>query len=137
MLFSLIRTALCVVPAFVATMAAARVSSPTPTSDTASTWRTLRVGGGGYLSGIDISPDGQGKLVWADTYGAYAWDAARQQWRQLVTAQTMPVSDQGMHNDPGVYEIRLAPSDPRRLYMAFDGYVFRSDNGGYNLIRTQ
>ena len=113
------------------------VSSPSPTPTAALEWRPLRVGAGGYLTGLDISPDGKVKLVRADTYGAYAWNPSRRQWRQLVTAQSMPASDRVLHDNPGVYEIRVAPSDSARFYMAFDGFVYRSDDAGHNWRRTQ
>jgi photosystem II stability/assembly factor-like uncharacterized protein len=101
-----------------------------------SEWRPLRVGAGGYLTGLDISPDGKVKLVRTDTYGAYAWNPSRREWRQLVTAQSMPESDRFLHDNPGVYEIRVAPSDPERFYMAFDGFVYRSDDAGHSWRRT-
>ncbi len=52
-------------------------------------WRTLRIGGG-WLTSIDISPDGATRVVRTDTYGAYIWDQERAEWRQLVTAGSMP-----------------------------------------------
>lgn len=101
-----------------------------------SKWRPLRIGGGGFLTGLDISPDGRVKLVRADTYGAYAWEASRRQWRQLVTAQSLPAGDRTLRYEAGVYEIRVAPSEPQRFYMAFDGFVYRSDDAGRNWRRT-
>lgn len=128
------------VAAVLATFAVAAGSSAlsqSPERPAASQWRPLKVGAGGFLTGLDISPDGKVKLVRADTYGAYLWDESRREWRQLVTAQSMPASDQTLHQDPGVYEIRVAPSDPERFYMAFDGLIYRSDNAGRNWRRTQ
>jgi photosystem II stability/assembly factor-like uncharacterized protein len=100
-------------------------------------WRPLRIGAGGFLTGLDISPDGKVKLVRADTYGAYEWSPSRRQWRQLVTAQSMPASDRIAQDNAGVYEIRVASSDPRRFYMAFEGFVYRSDDAGHSWRRTQ
>jgi len=109
-------------------------SSPKPAAGFG--WRPLRVGAGGFLTGLDLSPDGKVKLARADTYGAYAWDPSRRRWRQLVTAQSMPASDHVLHDDPGVYEICMAPSDPQRFYMAFDGLVYRSNDAGHSWRRT-
>jgi photosystem II stability/assembly factor-like uncharacterized protein len=100
------------------------------------TWRTLRVGGGGFLTGIDISSDGSTRLARADTYGAYIWHAAVSEWIQLVTSSSMPASDVKVDSSAGVYEIRVAPSEPNRLYMAYRGYIYRSDDRGNRWIRT-
>jgi hypothetical protein len=100
------------------------------------TWRPLRVGGGGFLTGIDISSDGSTRLVRADTYGAYIWHAPTSEWIQLVTSSSMPASDVKVDSNAGVYEIRVAPSEPNRLYMAYRGYIYRSDDRGNRWIRT-
>jgi len=100
------------------------------------TWRQLRVGAGGWLTGIDISSDGSTRVVRSDTYGAYIWDAPGAQWMQLVTTNSMPVADIGVDSNAGVYEIRVAPSRSTRLFMAFRGYVYRSDDRGGRWIRT-
>jgi photosystem II stability/assembly factor-like uncharacterized protein len=131
------RITLCGFLALFAVPASPSASSQSRTPTAVFKWRPLKVGAGGFLTGLDISPDGKVKLVRADTYGAYAWDPSLRQWRQLVTAQSMPASDQVLHDNPGVYEIRVAPSDPERFYMAFDGFVYRSDNAGRSWRRTQ
>jgi len=100
------------------------------------TWRPLRVGAGGFLTGLDISPDSSVRVVRTDTYGAYTWDASHSIWVQLVTANSMPAADVRVDNNAGVYEIRIAPSLPTRLYMAYQGFVYRSDTGGSKWART-
>ena len=52
-------------------------------------WQTLKVGAGGWLTGMDIAPDGT-MVVRADTYGAYIWNGT--QWQQLVTSTSMPAA---------------------------------------------
>jgi photosystem II stability/assembly factor-like uncharacterized protein len=99
-------------------------------------WHPLRIGAGGWLTGIDFSADGSTRVVRTDTYGAYIWDAAVSQWAQLVTSASMPAADVGVDKNAGVYEIRVAPSLPTRLYMAYRGDVYRSDNRGSQWIRT-
>src|SRR5262249_29164220 len=44
--------------------------------------------------------------------------------------------DVGVDKNAGVYEIRVAPSLPTRLYMAYRGYVYRSDSRGSTWART-
>ena len=100
------------------------------------TWRPLRIGAGGWLTGLDISPDGSARVVRTDTYGAYIWNASSSEWTQLITTSSMPAADVGVDNNAGVYEIRIAPSLPTRFYMAYRGYVYRSDNGGSSWVRT-
>ena len=56
-----------------------------PTSS--NTWQPVNIGAGGYLSGMDVAPDGT-MVVRTDTYGAYIWNGS--QWQQLVTSTSMP-----------------------------------------------
>src|SRR5512140_2606147 len=91
-------------------------------------WRPLRIGAGGFVTGLDISADGSTRVVRTDTYGAYVWDTS--QWKQLVTSTSMPTGDVGVEKNAGVYEIRVAPVSPSRLYMAYRGFVYRSTDRG-------
>jgi hypothetical protein len=51
---------------------------------------SLKLGAGGYLTGIDIAPDGT-KVVRTDTHGAYKMKSDGT-WEQLITAESMPVT---------------------------------------------
>ena len=53
------------------------------------TWSTLKIGAGGYLTGLDVAPDGV-MVVRTDTYGAYLWNGS--QWQPLITSSSMPAS---------------------------------------------
>lgn len=105
----------------------------------AAVWTILNVGAGGYLSGMDIAPDGV-MVVRTDTYGAYIWNGT--QWQQLVTTTSMPASfvagvENGTYSASfGVYEIQIAPSNSNILYMMFDGLVFKSVNEGMTWTQT-
>ena len=101
----------------------------------ATTWRPVKIGGGGFISGIDIAPDGK-KVCRTDTYGAYLFNVGTGLWEQLVTSLSMPVADAGVGTGVGVYEIVIAPSNTARFYMTYNGYVFRSDNSGATWTRT-
>lgn len=97
------------------------------------TWHELKIGGGGWITGIDIAADGT-KVVRTDTYGAYLWDGT--QWDQLVTSASMPANLMDVDNGSGVYEIRIAPSNTNILYMTYLGNVYRSTNKGAAWTQT-
>ena len=96
------------------------------------TWQTLEVGGGGYVRGLDVAPDGT-MVGRTDTNGAYLWDASTSSWVQLVTASSMPaafIAADPAASGTGVFEIQIADSNTQILYMIFDGYMFKSTNQG-------
>jgi hypothetical protein len=98
------------------------------------TWQTLNVGAGGWLTGIDVAPDGT-MVARTDTYGAYIWNGA--QWQQLITATSMPAGFVTPNsNSEGVYEIQIAPSNSNIMYMTYEGYVFKSTNKGTTWTET-
>ena len=106
---------------------------------TSNNWQTLKVGAGGWLTGIDIAPDGT-MVVRTDTYGAYIWNGT--QWQQLVTSTSMPAAFTTQNNvvnnlgQQGVYEIQIAPSNSNIMYMMYEGYVFQSTNKGTTWTQT-
>lgn len=106
------------------------VAPPTPYR-----WNVLPVGAGGFITGVDLPPDGSTRYIRTDTYGAWRWEGDR--WVQLVNARSMPAAElaQGAF-DTGVQEIASAPSNPNRVYMALRGAVYRSDNRGNTWART-
>lgn len=94
-------------------------------------WRPVKIGGGGFITGIDFDATGRTMVARTDVHGAYIWDAAADQWQQLVSATSMPAQFRIQHGvTEGVYEIAVAPGNPDRLYMATMGRVFRSDDRG-------
>lgn len=98
-------------------------------------WKPLAVGGGGFIMSIDISPDGNERVLRTDTYGAYRWENNR--WKQLVTAKSMPPEDVAVsENGISVVEIVFAPSDSKRLYMQYKGRIYRSNDRGDTWKRT-
>ena len=99
-------------------------------------WRAVKIGGGGYITGIDISPDGETRCVRTDTYGAYCRNESDTAWQQVVTDASMPAARVIAGNGAGAWELRVAPSEPARLYMGWDGYVFRSNDTGATWTQT-
>ena len=127
----------------IAALASAQIlKSQNGTSDTK--FQTLKVGAGGYVTGLNIARDGT-KVVRTDTYGAYLFngsapnpgnDGGTGTWQQLVTINSMPPADARFGNHAGVYEIAIAPNDSTRIYMYINGYVYKSVNRGrHSLVR--
>ncbi|MES2290525.1 MAG: hypothetical protein V4530_12390 [Pseudomonadota bacterium] len=110
---------------------------PAPAVGTRTEWRTLKVGAGGFVTGIDIAPDGT-KVVRADSAGAFVWNDAAASWKPLLTMASMPAGEVGheISDLTGVYEVAVAPSNSNVIYMIFNGYVFKSTNRGVKFIKT-
>ena len=97
------------------------------------TWKPLRIGAGGFITGIDIATNGT-KVIRTDTYGAYLWDGG--QWDQLISTSSMPAAFVNTQLNGGVYEIQIAPGNTNRFYMEYQGYALRSDNRGITWMQT-
>ena len=104
-------------------------------NQSSSTWKTLRIGGGGYVTGLDLAPDGT-FVVRTDTFGGYIWDEDLKEWRQLVVESSMPPPYNSVDHHGGIYEIVVAASNSRILYMAYSGGVFRSTDKGLTWTET-
>jgi hypothetical protein len=81
------------------------------------TWKPLKTGAGGWVTGIDIHPDGDVVYAHTDTGGAYRWDESTLSWKQIVTANSMPDEQFGAYD--GVVSLVAAPSEKNRAYMAW------------------
>lgn len=95
-------------------------------------WQPVPVGAGGYLTGIDVAPDGT-IVVRTDTYGAYLLQEDGT-WQQLITAGSMPGAD--LPGGTGVLEIQVADSNSDIMYMIYQGEVFRSESKGELWTKT-
>jgi hypothetical protein len=94
-----------------------------PSGDTATAgpylWKNVVIKGGGFVSGIVMSPALSG-LVFArtDVGGAYRFDPAAQRW--------MPLTDWVGHDNSnliGIESIAADPVDPNRVYLAAGEYL--------------
>jgi hypothetical protein len=103
--------------------------------DSLTGWHTIKIGGGGFLTGIDIANDGT-RVVRTDTYGAYLWEGSNREWRQVITMMSMPKADAGSGRGGAPYEIAIAPNNSSRLFMLYNGYVYRSDDKATTWTRT-
>lgn len=107
-----------------------------PPQSAATGWHPLKIGAGGWLTGLDISNDGSTKVVRTDTAGAYIWDPNQMHWNLMTPSSAMPAADVFPGDSSYVYELRVAPNLPTRLYMATLGRVYRSDDRGAHWSRT-
>ena len=98
-------------------------------------WQDLKVGGGGFVRGLDIAPNGT-MVGRTDSNGAYLWNGSA--WVQLVTASSMLRGQVRFHfrRPRHVYEIQIADSNTNIFYMQYDGYIFKSINKGTTWTQT-
>lgn len=102
------------------------------------------LGGGGFVTGIDISTDGQRFACRTDVANAYVRDAHDPAWRPLFSPTTMQQSDydplpalNGKSDGQGVAGIRIAPSNKDVIVASFCGFVWKSVDGGRSVRRTR
>ena len=74
----------------------------------------VKIGGGGYTTGINISSDGLTWLCREDGYGAYLLNTSTGIWQQIVLSTSMGITANLVG---GVFEIVSAPSNSARIYM--------------------
>lgn len=102
----------------------------------ATNWQDLKVGGGGFVRGLNIASDGT-MVGRTDTAGAYLWNGTA--WVQLVTNTSIPAAQLAaspVSLGQGVYELMMAPGNSSIMYMMFNGYVFKSTNKGTTWTQT-
>jgi hypothetical protein len=99
------------------------------------TFQTLKIGGGGVVSGIDIAADGT-KICRTDVGGCYLYNTASGLWQQMMTMATMPSGSNAQNTLQGVYEIAIAASNTNVVYMVFNGFVYRTANRGASWALT-
>ena len=102
------------------------------TSARAYRFASVRIGGGGFVSGLLYQPAANGLLyARTDVGGAYRWDQIRAQWTLL--AHWLPAADNNLY---GVDSVAVDPSDANRLYLLTGTYTYLSAGNGAVLIST-
>ena len=102
---------------------------------TSYSWQPLRIGGGGFVTGIVAHPSEPNTLIAkTDVGGAYRWNASTAVWEQLLLENRMP---NPLTADYAVESVAIAPSDADRLYIAAgndtdstNGRILASADGG-------
>ena len=100
-------------------------------------WRSVVVGGGGYVTGIVIHPKVPDQIyIRTDVGGLYKWNTTAQRWLPLL--DSFPRQDWHLY---GVESVALHPENPQILYAALGKYLprpwlsqpsglYRSEDGG-------
>jgi hypothetical protein len=89
-------------------------------SGTGGAFVQLKIGGGGFVTGLQILPTGQ-QIARTDTAGAFVRSSHTATWTPVVTRASMPSSPtlNAAWSLNGVCEIVAAPSNPNHLYMYY------------------
>jgi len=80
-------------------------------------FQVLKIGAGGWITRIDIAPDGV-QACRTDTYGGYGLPDAASPWVQFVTVDTMPAGHHGhdgageLIGPAGVYDLSVRDENP-------------------------
>ncbi len=104
-------------------------------------WQRVKIGAGGWVTGMDIHQNGRYAYCRTDVGGAYRLDLQNNnsEWVQLVSVTSMPADKVALgsafvpdetRNFKGVASIVSAPSDDSRVYMMYNRILYRSDNRG-------
>lgn len=95
-------------------------------------WGNLKIGGGGYVTGIAIHPKDKNIMyIRTDVGGAYRWNKKTEQWEQMLNWVGPDNA-----NLIGVDGMALDLNKPNRIYLALgkritgEGGVYRSDDRG-------
>lgn len=119
-------------------------------NDGSFTFKPIRVGGGGWVTGLVINP-AKDSIVYCrtDVGGVYKFDFDNQKWVQLVTSQRMPANwlNAAELNGEGlgvrrqaayqVASIATDPSNPNVFMFVAANSLFKSNDGGNSFVWMQ
>ena len=104
----------------------------------------LPLGGGGFVTGIDISSDGELFVCRTDVANAYVRKRDAAHWKPLFSPSSMASADydplpklNDKADGQGVAGVRIAPSDKNVIYASYHGYIWKSVDGGGTIRRTR
>lgn len=99
-------------------------------------WGLLKLGAGGWNTGIDIANDGA-MVVRTDTYGAYYRSRYNvDTWTQLQTSTALGANQWDESTEMGCYEACIAHSNSSVIYMHAGGFLFKSTDAGASFSKT-
>ncbi|MBE1161930.1 WD40/YVTN/BNR-like repeat-containing protein [Dyella acidiphila] len=104
-------------------------------------YENVRIGGGGFVSGLLYQPAASGLLyARTDVGGAYRWDQTAERWTPLT--DWLGAADENLY---GIDSVAVDPHDSDRLYLAAGTYtsafaghaaILRSQDRGAHFQRT-
>jgi hypothetical protein len=104
----------------------------------------VAIGGGGYLTGLDVADDGT-VVYRCDTFGAGILTPGATAWRQLMLAGITFPADQveqydgnaGGNNSVGTYDVAICAENSDVIYLVCMGYVWKSTDQGRSFQRLK
>ena len=95
----------------------------------ATTWNSVKFGGGGYVTGLIFHPSSPHVLyARTDIGGAYRWNDKTSSWTPITDGLGFGAAEGRFH---GVESIAVDPSDDQRIYMATGMYTFEGNGRLY------
>ncbi|MFK7757785.1 MAG: hypothetical protein AB8B53_12720 [Flavobacteriales bacterium] len=101
-----------------------------------SSWKPVKTGAGGWITGMDIHPSGEPVYCRSDVGSAYRYDSEENIWINIINANTLPENEINWSHYAGVLSIVTAPSNADVAYMAYSNGVFRSTDQGDSWTQT-
>jgi len=103
-----------------------------------SSWSTVPLGGGGYVTGLVSDPTGSDIYGRSDCGGAFKWNADKVQW-DSITDTIVSTSDVNSNAAMSISSIAIDPRNPSQLYVAVGDFTWAalhgifssSDKGGH------
>ncbi|GCE25079.1 carbohydrate-binding protein [Dictyobacter alpinus] len=98
-------------------------------------WKQLKIGGGGWITGIVAQPTTPGLIYGrADVGGLYRWDQKTQTWTQLLTTSSVPKPNP---SDYDVESVAVSKTNNKLVYAAVGiTYNFATDTPAGRILKS-
>lgn len=84
-------------------------------------WKAVKIGGGGFVTGVTIHPTQPDRLyIRTDVGGAFRWNPQTESWVQLLRGDNVSAEI-----SRSIESLAIAPQDPNMLYIATGAYTER------------
>ena len=96
-----------------------------------SKWKTVPLGGGGYVIGLVSDSTGSAIYCRTDVGGAFRWNAAKGEWVS-ITDRIVPSTAENATNLMSIPAIAVDPNNPDQLYVAAGDSIHAALHGIYS-----